>query len=67
MNIGTANFVKTTFCFGFITPVDGSNDISVHFVAVEHSGLSHLAEEQEVSFEFQDDAHGRKAVNLQTV
>lgn len=64
---GTVKFFNATRGYGFISPEDGSKDIFVHISAVEHSGLSGLAEGQKLQFEVQPDARGPKAVNLQEV
>ncbi|QUS56172.1 cold-shock protein [Pseudovibrio brasiliensis] len=65
---GTVKWFNTTKGFGFIAPEDGSKDVFVHISAVERSGLSTLADGQEVTFELESGRDGRQsAVNLETV
>ncbi len=68
MPIGTVKFFNATKGYGFIQPSDGSKDVFVHISAVERSGLSSLAEHQQVSFELERGRDGRvSAVNLKAV
>ncbi len=65
---GTVKWFNTTKGFGFIAPEDGSKDVFVHISAVERSGLSTLADGQEVTYELEAGRDGREsAVNLETV
>ena len=50
--------------FGFITPVDGSKDVFVHFSAIVNDGFKTLAEGQNVEFSIQDSARGPAAADL---
>jgi CspA family cold shock protein len=63
---GTVKFFNVDKGYGFIKPDDGGRDIFVHVTAVEHAGLSTLAEGQRVSFEIEPDKKGKgpKAINL---
>lgn len=62
---GTVKFFNATKGFGFIAPQDGSKDVFVHISAVEHAGLTTLAENQKVSFDTEAGRDGRvSAVNL---
>jgi CspA family cold shock protein len=47
---GTVKFFNAQRGFGFIQPDDGSKDVFVHISAVEHAGMSSLAEGQKLSF-----------------
>lgn len=68
MATGTVKFFNTTKGYGFIQPADGSKDVFVHISAVERSGLSTLAENQQVSFDVERGRDGRvSAVNLKAV
>lgn len=60
MPTGTVKWFNTTKGFGFIAPDDGGKDVFVHISAVEASGLTGLADDQKVSFEFQDGRDGRQ-------
>jgi cold shock CspA family protein len=46
--------------FGFITPEDGGDDIFVHQTAIKAEGFRSLADGEEVEFQVQLDATGRK-------
>lgn len=50
--------------FGFITPVDGSKDVFVHFSAIVNDGFKTLAEGQNVEFSIQDSARGPAAADV---
>ncbi len=65
---GTVKWFNSTKGFGFIAPEDGSKDVFVHISAVERSGLSTLADGQEVTYELEAGRDGRQsAVNLETI
>jgi CspA family cold shock protein len=50
--------------FGFITPVDGSKDVFVHFSAIQDQGFKTLAEGQNVQFSIENGAKGPSAANV---
>ncbi|MEP2844810.1 MAG: cold-shock protein, partial [Alphaproteobacteria bacterium] len=52
---GTVKFFNSSKGFGFITPEGGSKDVFVHVTALEASGISHLADGQQVTFEVEPD------------
>ncbi|MDB2423476.1 cold-shock protein [Paracoccaceae bacterium] len=60
MPTGTVKWFNTTKGFGFIAPETGGSDVFVHISAVEHSGLTGLADNQKVSYELQDGRDGRQ-------
>ncbi|MCB1497194.1 MAG: cold-shock protein [Bauldia sp.] len=66
---GTVKFFNSSKGFGFITPEGGSKDVFVHVTALEASGISHLADGQQVTFEVEPDRMGKgpKAVRLELV
>lgn len=65
---GTVKWFNTTKGYGFIAPEDGGSDIFVHISAVEQSGLTGLADDQQVEFDLIEGRDGRKmAGNLQAV
>ncbi|AJA45068.1 transcription antiterminator/RNA stability regulator CspE [Frischella perrara] len=53
--------------FGFITPVDGSKDVFVHFSAIVNDGFKTLAEGQNVEFSIQDSARGPAAADVRVI
>ncbi|THV25099.1 cold-shock protein [Peteryoungia ipomoeae] len=64
---GTVKFFNQDKGFGFITPEGGQKDVFVHISAVQASGLTSLAEGQQVTFDTEPDRMGKgpKAVNIQ--
>lgn len=64
---GTVKFFNSSKGFGFITPDGATKDVFVHVSALEQSGISHLADGQQVTFEVEPDRHGKgpKAVDIQ--
>lgn len=52
---------------GFITPADGSEDMFVHFPAIQGNGFKTLAEDQNVEFEVQDGQKGLAAANVTAI
>ncbi|CAN7599972.1 cold-shock protein [Devosia sp. Root413D1] len=63
---GTVKFYNSTKGFGFISPADGSKDAFVHATALEASGISGLAEGQQVTYDLQSGRDGKlSATNLQ--
>jgi cold shock protein len=66
MATGTVKWFNATKGYGFIQPDDGGRDVFVHISAVERSGMTGLAEGQEVSYEVEADRRSGKesATNL---
>jgi len=65
---GTVKWFNTTKGFGFIAPEEGGSDIFVHISAVEQSGMTGLADDQQVEFDLVEGRDGRKmAGNLKAV
>ncbi|WP_373352905.1 cold-shock protein [Pseudoroseicyclus sp. CXY001] len=65
---GSVKWFNTTKGYGFIEPEGGGRDIFVHISAVEQSGLTGLADNQQVEFELIDGRDGRQmAGNLKKV
>ena len=50
--------------FGFISPVDGSKDLFVHFSAIQSGGFKTLNEGQKVEFTIEDGQKGPSAGNV---
>ena len=51
MALGTVKWFSAEKGFGFIEPMDGSGDVRVYTSALEHAGLTQLAEGQRVRYE----------------
>ena len=60
MPTGTVKWFNTTKGYGFIAPEGGGKDVFVHISAVVKSGLTGLADNQNVSFELEDGRDGRQ-------
>ncbi|SFU48735.1 cold-shock protein [Nitrosospira multiformis] len=65
MATGTVKWFNEAKGFGFITPVDGSEDLFAHFSAINMSGFKTLKEGQKVTFEITQGAKGKQASNIQ--
>jgi CspA family cold shock protein len=61
---GTVKWFNDAKGFGFITPMNGSEDVFVHFSAIEGSGFKTLSEGQRVIFEV---VRGQKGLQAQGV
>ena len=61
---GTVKWFNDAKGFGFITPANGSEDVFVHFSAIEGSGFKTLTEGQRVTF---DVVRGQKGLQAQGV
>lgn len=64
MPSGTVKWFNDSKGFGFIAPSDGSDDIFVHFSAINASGFRSLAEGQAVTFDVQRGPKGLQAHNV---
>ena len=61
---GTVKWFNAEKGFGFITPDGGSQDVFVHFSAIESNGYRSLAENQRVEFSTTQGAKGLQAENV---
>ena len=67
---GTVKWFNSSKGFGFITPEDGSDDVFVHFSAIQSDGYKTLDENQEVTFELEQDPKDSskyRAINVSVV
>ena len=66
MATGTVKFFNSQKGFGFISPVDGGNDVFVHISAVEKAGMQDLREGQKVSYDVVSERGKLAAANLKS-
>ena len=62
---GTVKWFNADKGFGFITPDEGSEDLFVHFSAIQISGYKTLEDGQRVQFEVTQGQKGPQASNVQ--
>ncbi len=60
MNNGTVKWFNAEKGFGFITNDNGSEDVFVHFSAIQSEGYKSLAEGQRVTFDTERDPKNNK-------
>ena len=63
MAVGIVKWFNPTKGYGFIEPVDGSEDVFVHMSAVAKAGLSLLKEGQRVSYDVAPGRDGKNAAD----
>lgn len=64
MPTGTVKWFRDDKGFGFITPDEGSQDLFVHYTAIDGSGYRSLAEGAKVSYEEEAGEKGPKAIKV---
>jgi CspA family cold shock protein len=66
MTTGTVKWFNESKGFGFISPADGSDDVFVHFSAIQGGGFKSLMEGQAVTFDVEKGPKGLQAANVNT-
>lgn len=61
---GTVKWFNNAKGFGFVAPDDGSEDVFVHFSAIQMDGFKALEEGQKVAFEVVSGPKGLQAANV---
>ena len=64
MQFGTVKWFNNAKGYGFITPVDGGEDVFVHFSSIEVDGYKTLTEGQKVEYEHTQGPKGRQATRV---
>ena len=64
MQSGTVKWFNESKGYGFIAPSDGSDDVFVHFSAINASGFRTLSEGQSVRFEVERGPKDLQARNV---
>jgi CspA family cold shock protein len=63
--VGTVKWFSQEKGYGFITPDDGGEDLSVHYTGVRGTGFRVLAEGQKVTYDLTPGREGkRRATNV---
>ena len=64
MNTGTVKWFNAEKGYGFLTNDNGTEDVFVHFSAIQGEGFKSLDEGQAVSYDLTEGARGMQAANV---
>lgn len=66
MAIGTVKWFNNAKGYGFIRPIEGGDDVFVHFSSIEMDGYKSLKAGQKVFYEVNKGPKGLHAMTIQT-
>jgi CspA family cold shock protein len=67
MKQGTVKMFNAEKGYGFITPIDGGEDVFVHYSNIDGDGYRSLDQGQRVQFDVRPGRKGDEAYNVQAV
>ncbi|MDH3280807.1 MAG: cold-shock protein [Gammaproteobacteria bacterium] len=66
MSRGTVKWFNAAKGYGFISPIDGGDDVFAHYSAIDMDGYKTLTEGQEVEYEIEQGPKGPKAASIRS-
>ena len=67
MATGKVKWFNRVRGYGLITPDDGSEDVFVHYTAIQQEGFKYFNENDAVTYETEDTEKGKKAVRASKI